>query len=298
MEDARDGADDPAHTFLRDGWVVVALPDPSPVLDAAALLLERLRRRWQLPLERLEDYHRHAADARHTEIQYDLAVTYHASRLGRRIVECNLGVVTSLAGPDLHVHRTPYLRVARPGRAGDNIGFHRDTHYGCSAFELSLHVPLVALEPSGALGFVSGSHGERADEDDLVSEVRADVARGSLKHRLGFLRAPKRMSVDVVRRAIRPALAVGDAVVFGLATVHGQDVNRGRVTRFSTDVRVVNSFAPLAWGRSTSLGEFYEPLCASPVTRQALRYEAANPVAEGTPVLTAARDAAVQVLTR
>ena len=48
-------------------------------------------------------------------------------------------------------------------------------------------------------------------------------------------------------------------------------MNAGAATRFSTDIRVVNSLAPVAFGRGVR-ADYYEPLCESPVTEQARRH--------------------------
>ncbi len=55
-----------------------------------------------------------------------------------------------------------------------------------------------------------------------------------------------------------------------LGLVHGQTVNAGTTTRFTTDVRVVNSLAPATFARGVR-ADYYEPLCSSPVTEQARR---------------------------
>ncbi len=59
-------------------------------------------------------------------------------------------------------------------------------------------------------------------------------------------------------------------MAFSLSLVHGQVVNRSPVTRFSADVRVVNSFAPIDWERNEATGiSSAEPL---PSTEAAQTY--------------------------
>lgn len=70
-------------------------------------------------------------------------------------------------------------------------------------------------------------------------------------------------------------LHVGQALLFGLSLIHGGGVNDGTRTRFSTDIRVANSFAPVAWSRGVH-PDYFVPLCSSAVTRSAQCYIKAN----------------------
>jgi ectoine hydroxylase-related dioxygenase (phytanoyl-CoA dioxygenase family) len=78
-----------------------------------------------------------------------------------------------------------------------------------------------------------------------------------------------------VERAEPVPLAVGQALVFGLSLVHGHGINAGSRTRFSTDIRVVNSLVPVPRNRGVH-DDYYVPLCSSAVSRSAHRYLAAN----------------------
>jgi hypothetical protein len=80
---------------------------------------------------------------------------------------------------------------------------------------------------------------------------------------------------EVASRAEPVPLRMGQALVMSLGLVHGQSVNASATTRFSTDVRVVNSLAPIAFARGVR-DDYYEPLCSSPVTEQARRQIAAD----------------------
>jgi hypothetical protein len=52
-------------------------------------------------------------------------------------------------------------------------------------------------------------------------------------------------------------------------------VNTGSVTRLSSDIRVVNSLAPVSFSRGVQK-EYYEPLWESPVSKVARLYNEAN----------------------
>jgi len=267
---------DRAASFLEHGWVVVDLAGGSPVHEARAGLLAHLRARALPELTRLEDYHEVVAEAEHLEVWFGAASWCWEAGLGRRIVEAELSFLRAFIGLDLHVQRYPYLRVARPGRPDDVTGIHRDTLYGASPYEVSLVVPLVDVDADSALRVVTGSHTAPADRYPATRVDSEVVASGSTRHLLGFPYAPQMLDPAVERDAEPVPLRVGQALVMGLGLVHGQVVNSGAHTRVSLDVRVVNSLAPVEFSRGVR-GDYYEPLCESPVTAQARRHLGGGP---------------------
>jgi hypothetical protein len=265
-----------AERFVADGWVVVDLHDPTVVREVADQLLQWLRADGLPDLDRLDDYHLHVTDAdEHDRVHWDLATRYWNARLGHRIVAGELDWLRGFVGLDLHVQRHPYLRVARPGRHRDVTGLHRDLLYGASPFEVSLVVPFTDLDGGSALRVVSGSHTEPTAAYPATRAESPDVQPGSRRHRLGFPYAPQVLDPEVARRAEPVPLRVGQALVMSLGLVHGQTVNESATARFSTDVRVVNSLAPVAFSRGVR-ADYYEPLTSSPVTEQARRQLAAD----------------------
>jgi hypothetical protein len=260
-----------ARDFVDRGWVVVDLDGTEVVAGVADQLLARLRSTSLPQLDRLEDYHRHVVDDAHDDVHHELAEWYWEAGLGRCIVDAELGFLRALVGLDLHVQRYPYLRVARPGEARDVTGIHRDTDYGASAYEVSMVVPFTRMGEEGALRVVSGSHLDPPERYPATRVESESVTPGSSRHRLGFPYAPQVLDDDVVQRAEPVAVEVGQALVMSLGLVHGQALNAGTTTRFSTDVRVVNSLAPVAFARGVR-ADYYVPLCESPVTEQARRH--------------------------
>ena len=256
--------------------MVIDLPDPDAVLDARAALVAWLRDGPVPALQTLEDYHLAVDDRAHADVHWDLSSWFWERRLAHDIVARNLALLQQLAGIDLHVQRYPYLRIARPGRAPDVTGLHRDTLYGASPWELSLIVPFTDVTAASAVQVVSGSHAEPAAAYPATRRDSPDVEPGSRAHRLGFPYAPQELAPEVAARAEPVPLRVGQALAFGLGLVHGQSVNAGEQTRVSVDVRVVNSLAPVALARGVR-ADYYEPLSAAPVTRLAQRYPDLDP---------------------
>ncbi|MFO1057226.1 MAG: phytanoyl-CoA dioxygenase family protein [Dongiaceae bacterium] len=199
-------------------------------------------------------------------------------RSGRR--SCgHLDLFRGLLGPDLLVQRRPYLRCVRPGRPEDAAPLHRDTYYGASPYELSAVVPLVEMPAAAAIAAIPGSHLE-PDAAYPYRQLPGDAGLiGTPRHRLGYPYAPRLLDPALEARTVRVPVALGEAMLFGLSLVHGGGVNDGAATRFSIDVRVVNALAPVRIGRGVDTA-YFVPLCASPISRSAQRYLAANQPAD------------------
>ncbi len=258
------------------GWVIVDLPDPSPVLRARERLLTRLRDTALPGLRCLDDYHWLVDDdERHIEILHGLMVFYWQAELGRAIIASNLDLFRHLVGLDLDIQRCPYLRAVRPGKPRDAAPLRRDTYYGASAHEVSVLVPLTDMGAEGVLSVISGSHVSPDSAYPYVQQMSPDVTIRSPKHQLGFPYAPRLLDPALVERAEPVPLTVGQALVFGLSLVHGHGVNAGARTRFSTDIRIVNSLVSMPRKHGVH-DDYYMPLCSSAVSVSAQRYLAAN----------------------
>lgn len=272
-----------AEAFLQENGYLKIIFDPAGqqlISEIRSSLVARLNSQWHLGITTLEQYHIGVVeDNRHTEIQNDLSKWLHESSLVVQLVATQLNFLRSVVALDLHIQKYPYLRIARPGNQQDNIGIHRDTHYGSSPYELSIHIPFTDHGVAGSLGYIPGSHTLSDRELPYTQANSSDVEKGSVKHKLGFLYAPKPMDENVKRQVAPIHTKVGEALMFCLGLVHGQEVNRSDVTRFSTDIRVVNSLAPIQWGRNVH-GDYYMPLTTSAVTAQAQEFLRNNSPAE------------------
>ncbi len=264
------------ETLAERGWVSIDLPDPSPVFAVRDELLAQLRLKFLPGLASLDDYHLAATDdERHIAILHGLSAHYWALDLGRTIIAANLDLFRRLVGTDLHIQRHPYLRAVRPGHPRDAAPIHRDTYYGASPFEVSVLVPFTDVEMAGAMRVISGSHLESDRAYPFEQHQSEDVQIRSPKHQLGFPYAPKLLEPTLLERAEPVPLHVGQVLIFGLSLVHGGGLNMGSRTRFSSDIRIANSLAPVAWGRGVHQ-DYFVPLCSSAIARTALRYQAAN----------------------
>lgn len=261
--------------FTEKGWVVIDFIDKEPVLQAREALQKELDRILGKHVP-LEEYHTEVEeDSLHTEIQIKLTEFYRKHNFGKTIIEKQLPLFKPFMGLDLFVQRNPYLRMARPGKAQDNIGYHRDTFYGGSPYEISVLVPYVDVSAPSSLQVMSGSHTlpENHFPTTQIENPDEAVRKGSAKHQLGFLYAPKVMDPSVEKDMLAVPLKVGQAIAFSLSTVHGCVVNKGTATRWSTDIRVMNAFAPVDL---SARPDYYQPLSSSAVTQQAQDYLAVS----------------------
>lgn len=263
------------HQYKTAGWSVIGFPDKADVLACRQTIEDELRNILENESVTLESYHEHVDDETHTRTQWALANHVWDTDLSRRLVEGLFEAVVSFIGPGIKYQTKPFLRIARPGRASDNIDYHRDTFYGQSPYEATIHVPFVECDEDKALRMVPGSHVLAEDAFDVGTGAPSDWSRGSPKHQMGFPYAPKEL-VDLDEDALVPiVLRLGEAVIFSPAIVHGQRVNNGSSTRFSIDLRVVSADAPLDADRLKP-ARGYADLTRSPVSEAAEQYHAQN----------------------
>lgn len=255
--------------FLEKGWFVFDFLNAEPVFEAREFL-EKTLKECVGNEGSLEDYHLAGySDERHTDLQVKITEAYRRAKWGPRIIATQFPIFCELLGPDLFVQANPYLRITRPQKPQDNIGYHRDTFYGGSPYELSVLVPFVDLPKESSLKVLSGSHIAPEEAFSTHQIIDTEISKGSPKHQLGFLYAPKLMdeSIDAQMEAI--PLKVGQALVFSLSTVHGSRINTGPISRWSSDIRVMHAMAPVDLSARPT---YYQKLNESVVTQAAKRY--------------------------
>ncbi len=251
--------------FLKHGWFILNLLDTTPLLEGRLKLQKKLAEFLGGGIS-LEEYHIYGEEeAFHNHVQLEMTRFFREERIGPRILAAQRPFFEKFLGPDLMIQANPYLRMTRPQKPQDNIGYHRDTFYGGSPYELSVFIPFVELPQESSLQVLSGSHIHPADYYPTTQVVNTDpaVTKGSAKHQLGFLYAPKLMDPSIEEQMRGISLKVGQALVFTLSTVHGSIVNRGAVTRWSTDIRIMNALAPVDL---SARPDYYFPFSDSPVT--------------------------------
>lgn len=256
-------------TFLDRGWLLIDLPKPDVVAEIRRAVQDKLRELVGNSAVTLETYHEHATDETHESLQWALTNFFWEGRYARRILETHVEFFRRFVGLDLHIQARPYLRIARPGRVGDNIGYHRDIDYGSSAYEVSCHVPLTDVDEHGCLRVLDGSHQLPPDAFPKLNQDTG-VEKKSPKHQMGFVYRTQRLPSALGATMTRVPMRVGQLLMFSLSLAHGQEVNESRHSRVSFDVRLVNSLAPIQWAKTTDA--YYEEFTQSAMLRQARLY--------------------------
>jgi sporadic carbohydrate cluster 2OG-Fe(II) oxygenase len=220
----------------------------------------------------LDKYHEINIDeSRHEAFQYAVFNQLNKDKKHRQFVTDNLAFFTAIFGADLDVQTNLYIRIARPNQSLDNIGIHRDTDYGNSAYELSLSLPLVSQVKGCGLNVIPKSH--LFSERNIKQFNREDVDQGAPKNQMGFLYAPKKI-LDLDEQQLKCiSLPFGSGLGFTLGLIHGQTVNNTHMTRWAIDFRVKNTFHPL----TKNLKEgYYTPLNSSAIQDIAKDYYQIN----------------------
>lgn len=257
------------NDFKKNGYLVFDFLDPSPIYEARESIQEKLNEILgrEVPLE---NYHAYVQNEEmHTEIQSVLTHFFRDQKFNQRMFLSEVPFFKELLGGDILIQKRNYLRIARPGKFQDNIGYHRDTFYGGSPYELSVMIPYIDLNEKNCLKVLPGSHLHKENHYPTVQKISEEVTKGSKKHDLGFLYAAKEMDSSIEQEMIPMPLKVGQGLVFSLAIVHGCVVNQSDYTRWSSDVRLLNQLAPVDL---SSRMDYYEILCQTPVSMSAEKY--------------------------
>ncbi len=255
--------------YMEKGWAVFDFPLIDPLLEVREILEKELSRllgtRTTLERYRMED------DQRHSDIQIAMTRFFRDKQFD--FTTPLLPQFREILGPDIVRQENPFLRIARPEKQQDNIGFHKDSFYGGTAYELSFFVPFVDLGPGNTMSVISGSHIEAETAYPTTQFVSQEVTKGSPKHQLGFMYAPKVMEPSIAERVEPVPLKLGQALVFCLPIVHGCVVNKEKITRWSTDQRLMSRYAPVEMGTRQVV---YKVISQSPASYCVEKYEEAN----------------------
>ena len=100
-----------------------------------------------------------------------------------------------------------------------------------------------------------------------------EVTKGSIKHQMGFSYAPKIIEQECLDGLEPVPVALGEAMIFQHTLVHGTKLNTGPATRWSSDTRIANAWAPIDLKMRP---DYYEELCRSASFRMIRAYDAQN----------------------
>lgn len=230
--------------FMRDGWVIVDAPLAPPFLNM-----------WNISINQHQE----------------LSEKMWQNEYSLQAAEILLPFIQQFIGLDVMVQYNPYLRIVRPNKREDNIGYHKDTQYGQTPYELAVHIPFVDLDEKSAIRVISGSHLMPESAFVGVTPDGYSVKKGSIENHIGKPWMPKCLAVPEGMETTPLVMKVGQVAIFSPAIFHGQEVNEGDVTRVSCDLRFVSS----CHANEVKLGKIhagYVPVSCSPVEKVAAQY--------------------------
>ena len=108
---------------------------------------------------------------------------------------------------------------------------------------MSIHIPLVNLDKRSCLKFVKGSQFLK-EKSIRFEKFDSQVKKGSKSHKLGTPYDPKRISEKKYKFSSVP-MKLGEYIFFTPALIRPKLNKNPDVTRFSIDVKVTSSFAPI-----------------------------------------------------
>lgn len=253
--------------FLHDGWVIVDLPN-----RITGSILSDIENKISCVPSAIHNYY---DDESVKKLHVSLSKYLWKQEYSLAIADAMLPIIRQLIGLDVMVQYNPYLRIARPNKPQDNIGYHKDTQYGQSPYELAVHIPFVDLDKKSAIRAISGSHLMAESSFKAVTPEGPRIEKGSIENHVGRPYLPKCLAVPEGMETTPLCVKVGQAAIFTPAIFHGQEVNEGSVTRVSCDLRFVNC----KYGDKVKLGKThagYVKVSESPVEVLAEKYYGAQ----------------------
>jgi sporadic carbohydrate cluster 2OG-Fe(II) oxygenase len=252
--------------FDSCGYVVLKLTNTDSLTKFKNKLLLKVQDILDNKNITLENIHQYIkSEQEKIDIQYTINKMVWEDADYKNIILENIDLFYRLIGRDLDIQTQPYVRVARPHCPEDNIGYHRDSFYGNSVYEISVWIPLVNIDEKSALNISESSH--LLGKIPYTKVTSEEVEKGDRKNSLGFQYAPKIIdkSFSFSKRPI--PLNESEILVFSLGLLHGQEVNEAEITRWSIDIRLKNSFTP-----TQTKDGYYTNLVKSPVSKAAELY--------------------------
>ncbi|WP_417552491.1 phytanoyl-CoA dioxygenase family protein [Marinomonas fungiae] len=253
--------------FVNNGYDVFEINNKDGLNEIRFFIEDYLKNKISYDLS-LENYHEFVKSSdEHKKHQFDVFERVNEKYLYKRLIEDNLEQWVNILGPDIDIQSFCYVRSARPGKPEDNIGFHRDTFYGNSAYETSSLFVLTDNDENGAIKLAKGSHKWGGIKYEKV--VSDSVRKGSNENKMGFLYEPKILDHSYSDGLVPVQSKRGECLLFNLGTLHGLEVNHDDISRWSIDFRVKPAFSPVS---KTLRKDYYMPLRRGALTSVALEY--------------------------
>jgi hypothetical protein len=246
--------------------------------ECQAFVLRTSQRGLGVTVSNLELLHLYVSDSEFNEFHEFLNLEFWKTELSFELALAEKSKFINILGPDLDIQSRPHLRISRPNRSEDNVGYHRDIDYGGSVYEHSIWVPITQVQSGGGMQLLPYSI-HRGYEGYQFLQKETEYKKGSARQVAGL---PYKLnnvilSHDEYKLLTEPNIADGQYLMIPLLLVHGSEINSSPLTRVSFDMRIVDSKAK---DDKSSLQKrkilpidskdpypYYRPLCRSNFSR-------------------------------
>lgn len=242
---------------MKFGFEKLKLKKLTNLNKVKILILNKLKKITCNKNINFENYHKHISDQYHPIIQWELAKYFRENKLHLICFKDLEHLLQKYFGQSILIQKNPFLRIARPFKKEDNIGYHKDTMYGQSPFEMSVHIPFTTLGKKSCLRFAKYSHLINEKKIKFIAET-SNIKKNSRQHKLGKPYMAKKIIANTYKEKPLP-LKYGEFVFFSPAVIHGQEINLDKnKTRFSFDTRVTSKFFPIKFKKNNHNSSYIE----------------------------------------
>jgi len=165
------------------------------------------------------------------------------------------GLVESLVGNELAMQNRINFSIQMPQDRTSLLDLHADVFAGETPYQIVQWLPLVHVRATKSMFILM-----RSKSEEVVTRLK-DFSEGGM---------------SAVYNAVKPDLVwldipYGKVLVFSPNVLHGNIVNEEPTTRWSLNCRYTGLFTPYGIGER-SLGSYYSPITARPVTHLGMAY--------------------------
>jgi sporadic carbohydrate cluster 2OG-Fe(II) oxygenase len=168
--------------------------------------------------------------------------------------------IEDLVGNELAGQNSINFSFQFPYDKNSQLSLHADSLSGESAFQVVLWVPLMSVYKSNSM-YVSSKEDSIKNVHDIKNFSKHGMFKiyKNLKNKVNFLKIKK-----------------NQFLIFSPNLLHGNIVNKTKITRISMNARYKNLFSPYNKDQNSfgkKLGYFYKPIGLKPVTKFALEFK-------------------------
>jgi sporadic carbohydrate cluster 2OG-Fe(II) oxygenase len=165
------------------------------------------------------------------------------------------GLVETLVGNELAMQNRINFSIQMPEDRTSLLDLHADVFAGETPYQVVQWLPLVDVKATKSMFIL-----ERPKSEKVVARLK-DFSEGGMSALFDAVK-PELVWLDI---------PYGKVLIFSPNVLHGNVINEEPTTRWSLNCRYTGLFTPYGIGER-SLGSYYSPITARPVTRIGMAY--------------------------